>query len=229
MAVWDFLGLVYHAIFHGLKYAILGMQLYQQVTMVEQGIKNLMNFNIEAYLQSRAMQMVAAARPTYQHNRVLSYTNPYVLARHAEKFIGLDKIEEKLRAQQRATSQYAGLETMRRALQVGNQHTDDIDEKQTRLDGLRTRSDSAEGNLQATQAGNALISEQVASTDNLRQAVMDNSNINAAGLSALVQGEADKTRASWDFHQQVGHAPLSVFWDHGRTVTIEDPKELEEL
>lgn len=229
----DGAALIYHAIFQVLKMAMFGWQLFQQVMMVKQNIENLKNFNIEAYAMSRVMTVASQSNGKYRRNDdIVSYTNPYTLAQHAEKYIGLDTLEKNLtgqnETQNRHDSNKSALETIRAALDVGNGHTQDIEARGMKLDVLKAQSSAAAGNLQAQQAGNGILAESADTQHATRLAVMDQTNVNASGFSALINNEARTSRATWDASNSTGSANLSMFWNEPRSSYLKPPETLHE-
>lgn len=229
----DGAALVYHAIFQALKMLVFGWQLYQQVMMVKQNIENLKNFNIEAYAMSRVMTVANSSNGKYRRNNdIVSYTNPYTLMQHAEKFIGLNKLEKDLRGenetQTRHDSNQSALETIRAALDVGHGHDEDIRTRGMKLDVLKAQSSAAAGNLQAQQAGNGILAEAADTAHATRLAVMDQTNVSAAGFSALVNNEARTSRATWDTANATGSASLAAFWNEPRSTYLKPPETLHE-
>jgi P-type conjugative transfer protein TrbJ len=86
------------------------------------------------------------------------------------------------------------LDTLRGTLAAARLHADDFADEQRRIQTLTTLSDSAEGRMQAIQAGNMLAAEQVQQLAKLRQLMM--AQINAQNVYMANQTNRDAQRAA---------------------------------
>jgi P-type conjugative transfer protein TrbJ len=86
------------------------------------------------------------------------------------------------------------LDTLRGSLAAVRLHADDFANEQQRIQTLTALSDSAEGRMQAIQAGNMLAAEQVQQLTKLRQLMM--AQINAQNVYMANQTNRDAQRAA---------------------------------
>jgi P-type conjugative transfer protein TrbJ len=86
------------------------------------------------------------------------------------------------------------LDTLRGSLAAGRLHADDFADEQRRVQTLTALSDSAEGRMQAIQAGNMLAAEQIQQLSKLRQLMM--AQINAQNVYMANQTNRDAQRAA---------------------------------
>jgi P-type conjugative transfer protein TrbJ len=86
------------------------------------------------------------------------------------------------------------LDTLRGSLAAVRLHADDFGDEQRRIQTLTALSDSAEGRMQAIQAGNMLAAEQVQQLAKLRQLMM--AQINAQNVYMANQTNRDAQRAA---------------------------------
>jgi P-type conjugative transfer protein TrbJ len=86
------------------------------------------------------------------------------------------------------------LDTLRGSLAAARLHADDFANEQRRIQTLTALSDSAEGRMQAIQAGNMLAAEQVQQLAKLRQLMM--AQINAQNVYMANQTNRDAQRAA---------------------------------
>ena len=86
------------------------------------------------------------------------------------------------------------LDTLRGSLAAVRLHADDFADDQRRIQTLTALSDSAEGRMQAIQAGNMLAAEQVQQLAKLRQLMM--AQINAQNVYMANQTNRDAQRAA---------------------------------
>jgi P-type conjugative transfer protein TrbJ len=86
------------------------------------------------------------------------------------------------------------LDTLRGSLAAVRLHADDFADEQRRIQTLTALSDSAEGRMQAIQAGNMLAAEQVQQLAKLRQLMM--AQINAQNVYMANQTNRDAQRAA---------------------------------
>jgi P-type conjugative transfer protein TrbJ len=86
------------------------------------------------------------------------------------------------------------LDTLRGSLSAVRLHSDDFANEQRRIQTLTALSDSAEGRMQAIQAGNMLAAEQVQQLAKLRQLMM--AQINAQNVYMANQTNRDAQRAA---------------------------------
>jgi P-type conjugative transfer protein TrbJ len=86
------------------------------------------------------------------------------------------------------------LDTLRGSLAAVRLHADDFADEQRRIQTLTALSDSAEGRMQAVQAGNMLAAEQVQQLAKLRQLMM--AQINAQNVYMANQTNRDAQRAA---------------------------------
>jgi P-type conjugative transfer protein TrbJ len=86
------------------------------------------------------------------------------------------------------------LDTLRGSLVAVRLHADDFTNEQQRIQTLTALSDSAEGRMQAIQAGNMLAAEQVQQLAKLRQLMM--AQINAQNVYMANQTNRDAQRAA---------------------------------
>ena len=86
------------------------------------------------------------------------------------------------------------LDTLRGTLAAVRLHSDDFADEQRRVQTLTALSDSAEGRMQAIQAGNMLAAEQIQQLAKLRQLMM--AQINAQNVYMANQTNRDAQRAA---------------------------------
>src|SRR3989441_6529618 len=86
------------------------------------------------------------------------------------------------------------LDTLRGSLAAVRFHADDFADEQRRIRTLTALSDSAEGRMQAIQAGNMLAAEQVQQLAKLRQLMM--AQINAQNIYMANQTNRDAQRTA---------------------------------
>src|SRR6267142_600698 len=86
------------------------------------------------------------------------------------------------------------LDTLRGTLAAVRLHADDFADEQRRIQTLSALSDSAEGRMQAIQAGNMLAAEQIQQLSKLRQLMM--AQINAQNVYMANQTNRDAQRAA---------------------------------
>ena len=86
------------------------------------------------------------------------------------------------------------LDTLRGSLAAVRLHADDFADEQRRIQTLTALSDSAEGRMQAIQAGNMLAAEQIQQLAKLRQLMM--AQINAQNVYMANQTNRDAQRAA---------------------------------
>jgi P-type conjugative transfer protein TrbJ len=86
------------------------------------------------------------------------------------------------------------LDTMRGTLAAVRLHSDDFADEQRRIQTLTALSDSAEGRMQAIQAGNMLAAEQIQQLTKLRQLMM--AQINAQNVYMANQTNRDAQRVA---------------------------------
>lgn len=86
------------------------------------------------------------------------------------------------------------LDTLRGSLAAARFHADDFADEQRRIQTLTALSDSAEGRMQAIQAGNMLAAEQIQQLTKLRQLMM--AQINAQNVYMANQTNRDAQRAA---------------------------------
>jgi len=86
------------------------------------------------------------------------------------------------------------LDTLRGTLAAVRLHADDFADEQSRIQTLTALSDSAEGRMQAIQAGNMLAAEQIQQLAKLRQLMM--AQINAQNVYMANQTNRDAQRAA---------------------------------
>ena len=86
------------------------------------------------------------------------------------------------------------LDTLRGSLATVRLHADDFADEQRRIQTLTALSDSAEGRMQAIQAGNMLAAEQIQQLTKLRQLMM--AQINAQNVYMANQTNRDAQRAA---------------------------------
>jgi len=86
------------------------------------------------------------------------------------------------------------LDTLRGSLAAVRLHADDFADEQRRIQTLTALSDSAEGRMQAIQAGNMLAAEQIQQLSKLRQLMM--AQINAQNVYMANQTNRDAQRAA---------------------------------
>jgi len=86
------------------------------------------------------------------------------------------------------------LDTLRGSLAAVRLHADDFADEQRRIQTLTALSDSAEGRMQAIQAGNMLAAEQIQQLAKLRQLMM--AQINAQNVYMANQTNRDAQRTA---------------------------------
>ncbi len=85
------------------------------------------------------------------------------------------------------------LDTLRGALAAVRLHADDFADEQRRIQTLTALSDSAEGRMQAVQAGNMLAAEQIQQLVKLRQLMMAQINAQNVYMANVTNRDAQRT------------------------------------
>jgi len=85
------------------------------------------------------------------------------------------------------------LDTLRGTLAAVRLHADDFADEQRRIQTLTALSDSAEGRMQAIQAGNMLAAEQIQQLAKLRQLMMAQINAQNVYMANVTNRDAQRT------------------------------------
>jgi len=85
------------------------------------------------------------------------------------------------------------LDTLRGTLSAARLHADDFADEQRRIQTLTALSDSAEGRMQALQAGNMLAAEQIQQLAKLRQLMMAQINAQNVYMANVTNRDAQRT------------------------------------
>jgi P-type conjugative transfer protein TrbJ len=85
------------------------------------------------------------------------------------------------------------LDTLRGTLAAVRLHADDFGDEQRRIQTLTALSDSAEGRMQAIQAGNMLAAEQIQQLAKLRQLMMAQVNAQNVYMASVTNRDAQRT------------------------------------
>ena len=85
------------------------------------------------------------------------------------------------------------LDTLRGTLSAARLHADDFADEQRRIQTLTALSDSAEGRMQAIQAGNMLAAEQIQQLAKLRQLMMAQINAQNVYMANVTNRDAQRT------------------------------------
>lgn len=173
-------------------------QLEHEVTMIQQNYSNLARLVDNPMLSINSLQQLQSA---IQQGRVLSYAASDINNRIEELFPGYASYKSEDLTPEVMDQRYddwsaQNKDSIRAVLLAAGIEDETITNEEINMDELIDKSRSAEGNLQAAQAGNLLAAEQIKSLQRLRKLTADNSQL-IANFYAKEQDKEDLSKAKW--------------------------------
>ena len=174
-------------------------QLAHELAMIENQLKNLLTLVDVPLAFINTLEQLSQV---VQQGQILSYTALNVDAQYANMYPGYavyrnqDVSSAVLRQKYVDWSQH-NMDNIKAALKASGIQEQTILNEQKRLNTIVDLSKSAEGRLQAVQAGNLIAAEQVSSLQRLRQLVMTNNQL-MANYQAKEQDKEDLDAPKWE-------------------------------
>jgi P-type conjugative transfer protein TrbJ len=168
-----------------------------EVQMIANQVKQIENLvqNTRGYTgiwDQEALPRLMRLGQIIEHEQAIAYAMAGMDRVFRDKYPGYRPITDWAAAYDQWTR--TTLDTLRGTLAAVRLHADDFADEQRRVQTLTALSDSAEGRMQAIQAGNMLAAEQIQQLSKLRQLMM--AQINAQNVYMANQTNRDAQRAA---------------------------------
>lgn len=174
-------------------------QLLNEATMIENQYKNLLTLGNDPLALINALNQLSNI---VQQGQILSYAAANVDSQYANLYPGYAVYRNQDMSTAVLQQKYQdwsnqNQDNIKAALKAAGVHEETLQNEKGRLDTVVDLSKTAEGRLQAIQAGNLIAAEEVASLQRLRQLVMTNTQLQA-NYQAKEQDKEDVNAAKWE-------------------------------
>lgn len=174
-------------------------QLMNEATMIENQYKNLLTLGNNPLALINALNQLSNI---VQQGQILSYAAANVDSQYANMYPGYAVYRNQDMSTAVLQQKYQdwsnqNQDNIKAALKAAGVHEETLQNEKGRLDTVVDLSKTAEGRLQAIQAGNLIAAEEVASLQRLRQLVMTNTQLQA-NYQAKEQDKEDINAAKWE-------------------------------
>ncbi len=161
-------------------------QLMNEVMMIENQLKNLETVVMSPYKVINSLQQLADA---VKQGNILSYASGSILQDFIDMNPGFGQYAQTELEESYVVGRYnnwsaQNIESARTALEVAGIQNESLIDEDWNLNELYFSSATAEGNLAAVQAGNAIAREEVQSLHRLRQLMMTDLQLQANYIAA---------------------------------------------
>ena len=167
-----------------------------QVKQIEDMVRNSKNIG-RAIWDNEALPRLIRLGRVIEQEQAIAYTMANVDSVFRQRYPGYRPITDWSREYQTWTR--TTLDTIRGVLNSARMHAEDFATEQARIRALQGMSESAEGRMQALQAGNMMAAEQLQQLVKLRQLILAQSNAQSVYMANQTNHDAQRaaTQSEW--------------------------------